>query len=146
MAPDTRLHEQPPRSLKASRGMLTLGLVALLAIGAMAQPVGGQSESGEPYVWGWNYHGQLGDGTKTTRYLPVRLDDIRNITMMRGGYGHTVALRSDGTVWAWGDNLWGQLGNGTTTDSTTAVKNARWCSKARSNALSASSSCPIDLK
>ena len=31
------------------------------------------------------------------------------------GYGHTVALQSDGTVWDWGLNDYGQLGDTTTT-------------------------------
>ncbi|MDR2018645.1 MAG: hypothetical protein LBQ00_07225 [Syntrophobacterales bacterium] len=32
--------------------------------------------------------------------------------MLAGGNGHTLALKSDGTVWAWGSNEYGQLGNG----------------------------------
>ena len=30
------------------------------------------------------------------------------------GYGHTVEVKSDGTLWAWGWNAYGQLGDGTT--------------------------------
>ncbi|WP_045576395.1 RCC1 domain-containing protein, partial [Desulfosporosinus sp. I2] len=30
-----------------------------------------------------------------------------------GGAGHTIALKSDGTVWSWGLNTDGQLGDGT---------------------------------
>ena len=38
-----------------------------------------------------------------------------------GGYLHSLALLSDGTVKAWGSNSNGQLGNGATTQSTTPV-------------------------
>ncbi|MHB1099097.1 MAG: hypothetical protein ACYCZR_06025, partial [Burkholderiales bacterium] len=34
--------------------------------------------------------------------------------MVAAGYGHTVALKSDGTLAAWGDNAAGQLGIGST--------------------------------
>ena len=36
--------------------------------------------------------------------------------MIAAGYGHTLALRHDGTVWAWGRNQAGRLGDGTTTN------------------------------
>lgn len=45
---------------------------------------------------------------------------------MAGGYpslgGHTLALKSDGTLWAWGSNSSGQLGVGNTTNYTTPVQ------------------------
>ncbi len=44
---------------------------------------------------------------------------------MAGGYtmgGHTLAIKSDGTLWAWGSNSSGQLGVGSTTNHTTPVQ------------------------
>src|SRR6266540_2928635 len=38
------------------------------------------------------------------------------------GNGHTVAVKTDGTLWAWGANYNGQLGNGTTTDQHSPVE------------------------
>lgn len=38
-----------------------------------------------------------------------------------GGYLHSLALRSDGTIWAWGNNFYGQLGNGLSVNSTSPL-------------------------
>ena len=38
------------------------------------------------------------------------------VAAVAGGWEHTIALKSDGTVWTWGDNNNGELGDGTTTD------------------------------
>lgn len=75
------------------------------------------TDEGEVYGWGYNYHGQIGDGTRQTggdptgrrKLLPVKLS-INNVTKLVGGYHHTMALKTDGTVWTWGLNRYGTLG------------------------------------
>jgi alpha-tubulin suppressor-like RCC1 family protein len=37
---------------------------------------------------------------------------LTGVIAVSAGMGHSLALRSDGTVWAWGDNEYGQVGNG----------------------------------
>ncbi len=75
-------------------------------------------------AWGNNYFGQLGDATNgNNRTEPVGVGGLRGakITALAGGQGHTLALKSDGTVLAWGYNRDGELGNGTNEDSPTPV-------------------------
>jgi Regulator of chromosome condensation (RCC1) repeat len=40
-----------------------------------------------------------------------------------GGCGHSLALRSDGTVWAWGNDTLGRLGNAPASSSVTRPVN-----------------------
>jgi alpha-tubulin suppressor-like RCC1 family protein len=47
---------------------------------------------------------------------PVPVPGLDGVIAVAAGGGHTVALKSDGTVVAWGLNQSGQLGDGTTTD------------------------------
>jgi alpha-tubulin suppressor-like RCC1 family protein len=78
---------------------------------------------GTVWTWGYNYSGQLGDGTTTnSRSTPVRVLNLTGVTALTAGYGHSLALKSDGTVWAWGENVVGQLGDGTTTNRLTPVQ------------------------
>jgi alpha-tubulin suppressor-like RCC1 family protein len=72
---------------------------------------------GTVWAWGYNYYGQLGDGTTTQSSTPVSNPGFSGASMVAAGYSHTIALKSDGTVWAWGINNYGQLGNGTITGS-----------------------------
>jgi alpha-tubulin suppressor-like RCC1 family protein len=48
--------------------------------------------------------------------------NLNNVISIAGGEGHSLALKSDGTVWAWGGNYFGQLGDGTTTGGSTPVQ------------------------
>ncbi|MBN2128069.1 MAG: hypothetical protein JW741_01175, partial [Sedimentisphaerales bacterium] len=79
------------------------------------------------WAWGYNYDGQLGDGTTNYRSAPVQVVDgagglLAGMTAIAAGGEHSLALRNDGTVWAWGQNWWGKLGDGTTTDRSAPVQ------------------------
>ncbi len=77
---------------------------------------------GTVWAWGWNEYKQLGDGTITSRVVPVKVSGITGVVQVAGGQYHSLALKSDGTVWAWGHNPFGQLGDGTTDDKATPVQ------------------------
>src|SRR5262249_29718576 len=65
-------------------------------------------------VWtcGYNYFGQLGDGTTTDRLEPILLRSVRDAVQMASGKHHNLAVRANGIVVAWGNNLHGQIGDG----------------------------------
>jgi len=78
-------------------------------------------------AWGDNAAGELGNGTTISSSTPVAVSNLSGATAvaaggMPGAAGHSLALKSDGTVWAWGYNNKGQLGNGTTTNSSVPVQ------------------------
>ena len=88
---------------------------------------------GNAYAWGYNSSGQLGDGTSTSRYTPVRVktpdrntypDLPKDFTYLQvsAGDSHSLALGSDGNTYAWGYNFGGQLGDGTRTQRNTPVR------------------------
>jgi len=75
---------------------------------------------GTVWAWGCNGNGQLGDGTTSNRYTPIKVKNLTGITAIAAGgangFDFSLALKNDGTVWAWGYNQYGQLGDGTNVD------------------------------
>lgn len=84
---------------------------------------------GSLWSWGANGFGQLGNGTIVDGFAPARVgtdlnwesvsvggghNDVGNDQPTNGG--HSLAIKTDGTLWAWGSNAYGQLGTGTTDD------------------------------
>ena len=89
---------------------------------------GGQTAAikndGTLWLWGYNFHGQLGDNTSIfSRSSPVQTivggTDWKQVFC--GNY-HTAAIKNDGTLWTWGNNNYGQLGDSTTTNRSSPIQ------------------------
>jgi alpha-tubulin suppressor-like RCC1 family protein len=79
-------------------------------------------------AWGYNFNGQLGNDSTTSRSVPVTVSTVSGVSALFGkavvaiaaGYSHSLALCSDGSVVAWGSND-GHLGNNTSAASSVPV-------------------------
>ena len=74
---------------------------------------------GTLWAWGFNYYGQLGDGTEffpwylPYKNVPTKIGADKNWSKICPGTYHSLAIKTDGTLWAWGNNEYGELGDGT---------------------------------
>lgn len=64
-------------------------------------------------AWGYNFSGQLGNGTTAISRVPGAIAGLSEVTAVAAGKAHSTALLANGTVMAWGNNEEGQLGGGT---------------------------------
>jgi alpha-tubulin suppressor-like RCC1 family protein len=98
-------------------GFLT-GVGSIATSSANAFSVAARTD-GTAWAWGFNYSGQLGDGTLETRLTPIQVTSLGSgflsgVSSVAGGGEHTVALMRDGTIRAWGSNVLGEFGSRTT--------------------------------
>jgi alpha-tubulin suppressor-like RCC1 family protein len=64
---------------------------------------------GTVWSWGYNFDGQLGDGTTDARQIPVKVIGLTDVIAIATANTYSLAMKSDGTVWAWGDGATGIL-------------------------------------
>ncbi|MNJ98463.1 Regulator of chromosome condensation (RCC1) repeat protein [compost metagenome] len=81
---------------------------------------------GQLFCWGYNYRGELGDGSTSQRNAPVPLSstdgwNAYSWKYVSAGSNQTCAIRSDNQLFCWGNNAHGQLGDGTTNNSNVPV-------------------------
>ena len=66
---------------------------------------------GTMWAWGGNSNNQLGDGTATSRYNPVRVTAYSDWQFGAAGARHSLGRRANGNLYGWGSNDSGQLGS-----------------------------------
>jgi alpha-tubulin suppressor-like RCC1 family protein len=77
----------------------------------------GLQTNGTLWTWGRNNVYQLGIGTGFSLVAsPTQVGSDTNWASIDGGYNHSVAVKSTGTLWTWGGNAYGELGLGDTTN------------------------------
>ncbi|MBI5611288.1 MAG: hypothetical protein HY902_20610 [Deltaproteobacteria bacterium] len=91
------------------------GITNAIRISAGRQHTCAVLSDGTARCWGYNYYGQVGDGSTQTRTGPVAVLDLTGVIDIVASYNGTCALKQTGLVKCWGDNYYGQLGNGTVT-------------------------------
>jgi alpha-tubulin suppressor-like RCC1 family protein len=89
---------------------------AFASIDAGSTHACGLTSSGQPWCWGRNALGQLGDSTASPTTVPVSTyqSGWSSFASVSAGGLHTCALTSAGAAWCWGNNGDGRLGDGTT--------------------------------
>lgn len=91
----------------------------------------------EPYTFQWTKDGILLNGQSTNTITAnepgnycvnmtsgcgnaedcFNMEIVKEWVTLSSGFGHSLGIKSDGTLWSWGLNDYGQLGIGTTVDS-----------------------------
>jgi hypothetical protein len=96
-----------------------------LTSGVVANATGGThscalSDAGALKCWGDNAFGQVGDGTRIDKDMPVDVVGMGSgVTMVTAAGDHTCVRATQ--LYCWGLNAFGQLGDGTTTRSNVPV-------------------------
>ena len=102
-----------PVQVKSSDGSSYLTDIIEIAAGAYHNLA--LAKDGTVWSWGYNYHGQLGNGTTANSSLPVKVKigggsvDLTGVVSIAAGYYNSFAVRKDGTVWSWGYNNYGSV-------------------------------------
>lgn len=104
---------EPPEPFKmsATPSRVVGGLrFASLSLGGLH--VCGVTLDASSYCWGWNEHGQLGNGTAAHSSSPALVNGDLRWASLSLGYLHSCGLTTDGAAYCWGMNWRGQFGNG----------------------------------
>ncbi len=91
-----------------------LSFIQISAGGAAGQHACALTAALVAYCWGYNDHGQLGNGANVAESAPVPVSGGLLFTRIATARKHTCGLAPGGIAYCWGQNQSGQLGDGTT--------------------------------
>jgi alpha-tubulin suppressor-like RCC1 family protein len=100
------------KTLDSSFPVDVIGLEAgVVSIGTKEDHTCAVTAEGGVQCWGFNEFGQLGNGTRISRSVPVDVQGVTGqVRVVVAGWGHTCILTAGGAVQCWGNNEYGQLG------------------------------------
>src|SRR5450759_3222162 len=56
-------------------------------------------DAGNLWSWGYNYSGQLGDGTTQEKYKPVQIMPTTKFKIAVAGFDYSMAIDESGNIW-----------------------------------------------
>jgi alpha-tubulin suppressor-like RCC1 family protein len=80
-----------------------------------------RTAAGSLYCWGSNASGQLGDGSTTSRNVPVVVLNVANFGSVSAGSQHTCGSTTSNAAYCWGSGGSGRLGNNASSDESAPV-------------------------
>lgn len=83
---------------------------------------GALKSNGEPWMWGRNLSGQLGDNSVTDKSSPVSVVGAHALVQLSLGLDVGYGLKPNGSIWAWGEGSAGQLGDNSLTNKSSPVR------------------------
>jgi len=106
----------PPPDSATPTPVPVTGLPPVVSMSAGISHTCALTSSGEAFCWGYNGHGELGDGTTVSRPFPSAVQGGLVFQALAAGGDNTCGLVASGTLYCWG--LGGYVGDGTTVDRT----------------------------
>ncbi|APR74697.1 BNR repeat domain protein [Minicystis rosea] len=100
------------------------GVTDAVEIAAGGEHTCARRQSGAIQCWGYNYFGQIGNGSKqpTRASSPIDVDGVSDAVELALGRYHTCARHAGGGIACWGYNSKGELGDGSSDDQQSPVE------------------------